>query len=311
MTTPAKWLQVEFAVASSAVDAVAEALQDLGALAVSLGDPGGEPVLEPGPGATPLWENVIVTALLPAGRAEAAVRSRLGAVLGEPAPRLAFVAVEERDWVREFRENLRPLRFGPRLWICPVGQACPDAQGVSVTLEPGLAFGSGSHPTTAMCLEWLAGTDLSGRSVLDWGCGSGILAIAALALGARSVTALDIDPQALQATRDNARRNGRTEGLRLADPAGMPPGERHDVIVANILADSLVALAPVLRRHCAGGASVALSGILATQAGRVRDACAPWLDLGLAAELQGWVLLAGTPVNGATGHRDRNQHTAE
>ncbi len=296
-----RWLQAELTVPATAVDAVEQALRESGALSVSLSDPGGEPILEPGPGATPLWESVIVTALLPGASATAEVRKRIGVALGVPVPRVAFAGIEERDWVREFRENLKPLRFGPRLWICPEGQACPDAQGVTVTLEPGLAFGSGSHPTTAMCLEWLAGMDLAGRSILDWGCGSGVLGIAALALGARTVTALDIDPQALQSTRANALRNGRTAELQVLHPAAMPPDDLHDVVVANILADSLVALAPALRRHCSAGARVALSGILAAQAGRVRDACAPWLDLSHAGELHGWALLAGTPVRGGAG----------
>lgn len=274
-------------------------LEELGALSVSLGDPGGDPILEPDPGATPLWPEVVVTALLPPDAGEDAVRNRLARLPGQRLPGIGFTFIEERDWVREFRDNLAPLRFGERLWICPAGMPCPDPAGVAVTLEPGLAFGSGSHPTTALCLQWLAGMTLRGLTVLDWGCGSGVLAIAALALGAQAVTALDIDPQALQATADNARRNGHAGGLRIADPAGLQPGERHDVLVANILAGSVIALAPTFHQHCKAGARVALSGILAGQAEQVRDACAPWLELHLAAELNGWVLLAGT--TGGTG----------
>lgn len=262
---------------------------------MSLGDPGGEPILEPGPGATPLWPEVIVAALLPSDAGQNAVRDRLARLLGTCQSDIRFAFIEERDWVREFRENLVPLPFGQRLWICPEGQQCPDPAGITVTLEPGLAFGSGSHPTTALCLQWLAGLDLRGLTVLDWGCGSGVLAIAALALGAQAATALDIDPQARQATADNARRNGHAEALRIADPATLQPGERHDILVANILAGTLIALAPTLHHHCNAGARVALSGILSTQAEQVRDACTAWLDLRLAAELNGWALLAGTP----------------
>ena len=270
------------------------ALEELGTLSVSLGDPGGDPILEPGPGATPLWPEVVVTALLPSDADEDAVRNRLARLPGQRLSDIGFNFIEERDWVREFRENLSPVRFGEGLWICPPGMPCPDPAGVAITLEPGLAFGSGSHPTTALCLQWLAGMGLRGLTVLDWGCGSGVLAIAALALGAQAVTALDIDPQALRATEDNARRNGRSGALRIADPAGLPPGERHDVLVANILAGSLIALAPTFNQHCKTGARVALSGILAGQAEQVRDACAPWLELHLAAELNGWALLAGS-----------------
>ena len=294
LSTPSqRWLQAELTIPATAVDAVAQALEQLAALSVSLSDPGGEPILEPGPGATPLWPEVIVTALLPPEAGEEAVRAALSRLTDPPGAGIRFAFIEARDWVREFRENLGPMRFGDRLWICPTGRPCPDPAGVAVTLEPGLAFGSGSHPTTALCLRWLDALDLRALTVLDWGCGSGVLAIAALALGAQSATALDIDPQALQATADNARRNGRAGGLRITDPARLPRGLRHDVVVANILADSLIALAPTLRHHAKAGARVALSGILTAQAERVRDACAPWLDLCLAAELDGWALLAG------------------
>lgn len=293
------WLEVELEVPAAAVAAIEQALAELGALAVSLADPGAEPILEPGPGATPLWGTVVLTALLPAETSEQAVRERLGPLRPRTAPPLRFAPLAERDWVREFRENLTPLRFGPQLWVCPEGSACPDPAGVSVTLEPGLAFGSGGHATTALCLDWLAAQRPAGLSVLDWGCGSGILSIAALALGARSATALDIDPQALAATTDNAARNGVVDRLRVALPDGLAPGERHDLVLANILADTLIGLAPVLHRHCEAGARVALSGILLTQAARVREACAPWLALDLAGERAGWALLAGTPVAAA------------
>lgn len=287
-------LQVELTIPAGALTNVAEALEELGAQSVTLGDPGGEPVLEPNPGDTPLWPEVVVTALLPANVARADVQDRLARVPhAAPSSGVTFTILEDRNWLREFRESLAPLRFGERLWICPAGISCPDPAGIAVTLEPGLAFGSGAHPSTALCLRWLAGLDPSGRSLLDWGCGSGVLAIAALALGARAATAVDIDPQALEATRDNAQRNGFAGELRASHPAKVM-STTHDIVVANILADTLIAAAPVLRRHCNTGADVALSGILAAQAQRVRDACAPYLDLRLAAELDGWVLLTGT-----------------
>jgi ribosomal protein L11 methyltransferase len=290
----ASWLQVELTVAADDVAAVEVTLQALGALSVSLNDPGGEPILEPDLGATPLWSRVRVSALLPEHCSPATVRERLTATFGADPPQLDLRRIADRDWVREFRETLRPRRFGARLWLSPPDMPCPAPSAACVTLEPGLAFGSGSHPTTALCLEWLAGLELAGRSVLDWGCGSGVLALAALKLGAASATALDIDPQALQATRANALRNGCTGALTVGEPATLPAQAHFDVVVTNILADSLVALAPVLQRHCAAGALVALSGILAAQAMRVRQACAPWLVLGQTAEADGWVLLTGT-----------------
>ena len=287
------WLKVELTVPAAAVAAVADAFQTLGALSLSLSDPGDNPILEPAPGTEPLWPEVTVCALLPPDTRNDAVEASLGLALRQPLPPISCGLLRERDWIGEFRENLKPLRFGRRLWICPVGTSCPDVNGVAVELEPGLAFGSGSHPTTRMCLEWLAGLDLCGCSVLDWGCGSGILAIAALALGANGATAIDIDPQALQATRDNAQHNGCLAGLRVVEPAQLPGRERYDVVIANIVAQVVIDLAPRLSRCCRTGARVALSGILTTQAAKVRGACAPWLDLHVAGELDGWVLLAG------------------
>ncbi len=281
---------------ASTVGPVSAALEVAGALAISLGDPGGEPILEPAPGATPLWGRVVVTALMPAGTAAAPLWRNIEAAAGTPPVNASTSIVEERDWVGEFRENLQPMRYGSRLWVCPEGSRCPDPAATVIHLDPGLAFGSGSHPTTTLCLEWLAGLDLAGRRLLDFGCGSGILAIAALALGAQGATALDIDPQALLATRDNARRNGCDARMQVADPAGLAADARFGIVVANILADTIIALAPLLARHCEAGARVALSGILSAQADRVQEACAPWLDLHLAAELDGWALLSGAPL---------------
>jgi len=278
------------------VAAISAALEAAGALAISLGDPGGDPVLEPAPGATPLWEEVVVTALFPGATPVAPLHAAIAAAAGVVPADLTATIVEERDWVGEFRENLQPLRFGSRLWVCPEGIPCPDPAAAIITLEPGLAFGSGSHPTTQLCLEWLAGLDLERCQVLDFGCGSGILAIGALALGAGGATALDIDPQALQATADNAARNHCSARLTVVGPAGLAADARFDVVVANILADTLIAQAPMLARHCRSGARVALSGILTGQSVRVREGCAPWLALDAVAGHNGWALLVGRPA---------------
>lgn len=253
-------------------------------------------MLEPAPGTAPLWAEVTVTALFPARTGRDELLATLATVPGIAPPTVTFAVIEERDWVRDFREQLAPRRFGERLWICPTEAPCPDPAGTVLMLDPGLAFGSGSHATTAMCLAWLDGLALDGRTVLDWGCGSGVLALAALALGARSATALDIDPQALLATAQNAARNRLDTRLRIVEPHELDGTERYDVVVANILAGSLIELAPSLRTHCEAGARVALSGILATQAATVCEACAPWLDLSLTATTDGWVLLTGTPA---------------
>jgi len=284
---------VELATDAATLPSVEAALEAAGALSVSLADPGGESVLEPAPGETPLWSSVIVTALFEAAIEPGELRSRIARVAGVDAGAIRAEILPPRDWVREFREALVPMRYGERLWICPDGVPCPDPRGIVISLEPGLAFGSGSHATTALCLGWLSALELSGRSVLDWGCGSGVLAIAALALGAERATALDIDRQALLATRENAERNRRAAGLIVSHPDELAAGAGHDVLVANILANTLIGLAPRLRVNCRSGAPVALSGILVAQAPRVRDACAPWFELEVAAEQDGWALLAG------------------
>lgn len=285
------WLQAALDCPQGEVAAVEAAFEALGALVTWTQGADDEEILEPEPGATPLWAAVRVTALLPPDTPRDQVAGAF------PAARLHFETVADRDWDAEWRRSLKPLRFGRRLWVCPVGQACPDPAGTSVLLETGLAFGTGTHPTTAMCLAWLDGQSLAGCRLLDYGCGSGILAIAALILGAGSAVAVDIDPQALTATRDNAVRNGCDARLRIGLPADELPESRPgtcDVLVANILSGPLVRLAPDLRHFVRGGTRVALSGILVDQAPEVSAAFQPWVSLTVVDEQGGWVLLAGT-----------------
>jgi ribosomal protein L11 methyltransferase len=285
------WLQAALTCPQDAVPAAEAAFEALGALVTWTEDAGDQAILEPEPGTTPLWGAVRLTALLPPDTD----RERLAAAF--PGRELHFSTVADRDWDAEWRRSLKPLRFGVRLWVCPVGQACPDPAGIGLLLEPGLAFGTGTHPTTAMCLRWLDGLAgagaLAGARVLDYGCGSGILAIAALALGADTATGVDIDPQALVATRDNAARNGCAGRLACGTPDSVDGAGPFDVLVANILSGPLVRLAPALSRLAGPGTRVALSGILAGQATEVRDAFAPWVHLDLAAREDDWVLLAG------------------
>ncbi|MBL8199476.1 MAG: 50S ribosomal protein L11 methyltransferase [Chromatiales bacterium] len=285
------WLQATLDCPQAAITAAEETFERLGALVTWTQGADDEEILEPEPGATPLWATVRLTALLPPDTD----RDRITAAF--PGHPVHFEVVADRDWDAEWRKSLKPLRFGRCLWVCPVGQACPDPDGISLLLEPGLAFGTGTHPTTAMCLAWLDGQALAGLRVLDYGCGSGILAIAALALGARSAVAVDIDPQALVATRDNAGRNGCAPQLRCGLPADLLPPSRQEhfeVLVANILSGPLVRLAPELRRFAGPATRIALSGILADQATEVIAAFRPWADLAVTEEQGGWVLLAGT-----------------
>lgn len=294
-----RWLQLTVEIPAAALPEVERVLDSSGCLSVTLADPGGEPIFEPPPASTPLWNRIVLTALLPAELSPARISALLEPVL-QPigGAQVRFDEVAERDWVREWREDLQPRPFGPRLWVCPPGTGCPDPAAAVVVLEPGIAFGTGHHATTAMCLEWLATEDIRESRLLDFGCGSGILALAALALGASAVTAVDIDPQALEATIANAGRNGVTDRLLVADPTSLHVAPIHDVIVANILSGTLIRLAPQLHRFCRAGARIALSGILTEQGGQVIGACAPWFDLVTENEREGWLLITGVATPG-------------
>jgi ribosomal protein L11 methyltransferase len=291
------WLQLTFSVDRERAPLLEAALESAGALAVTLGDAGDAPLLEPPPGATPLWEGVRMTALFEDDLPSRALVDELAHDLGhlsQTAPEIETLA--DRPWERAWMTDFRPTRFGDRLWVCPMGQAAPDPNAVVVSLDPGLAFGTGHHPTTALCLEWLDRADLAGRTLLDYGCGSGILAIAALKLGAARAWAVDHDPQALDATRDNAQANGVSHRLWT----GLPPeldqilGEdRAELLVANILAGPLVELAPTLHGCLRRGGALALSGVIAEQVESVRAAYEDQLHLEPTRLMDGWALISG------------------
>ena len=268
-----------------------DALFDLGAVSVTLEDAADDPVLEPAPGATPLWPTVVVKAVFAADADPAGIAAAVAQALpGTPAPR--FEILPDKAWEREWLKDFRPMRFGRRLWVCPGGMQADDPAAVRIELDPGLAFGTGTHPTTALCLEWLDAQDVAGRRVVDYGCGSGILAIAAAKLDAATVLAVDIDPQALIATRDNAERNGVADRLVVtADPRLAK--DSTDLLLANILAGPLVELAPSFAQAVRPGGSLALSGLLQEQAEAVTAAYRAWFDIGSAATREGWALLAG------------------
>ena len=268
-----------------------ERLESTGAVSVTLEDAGDDPQLEPPPGATPLWPHVRVRALYedPAGPDTA--RSALP---GAPAvTKVRVRRIADRDWLAVFREDVVPIEIGA-LWIGPHGTTSPPNR-VVVRLEPGLAFGSGRHPTTRLCLERLATALPVGVDVIDYGCGSGILAVAAAALGARRVIAIDIDPQALQATQENARANGVSDRVRVvaAETATSTAVEPASLVLANILAGPLMTLAPRLAELTIPGGDLALSGILEAQADEVAGAFRGAFDLRVGARSEGWVRLDG------------------
>ncbi len=277
---------------------VESALEDLGALAVTLRDAHAETadeqaIFEPGVGELPLWPTITLEALFAADTDQRGLRAALVELLPplEDA-QLDFSGVADQDWERVWMDQYQPMAFGDRLWIYPWNIEPPDDGHIVVRLDPGLAFGSGTHPTTALCLQWLDGLDLSGRTVIDYGCGSGILAIAALALGAARAVGVDNDPQALLASADNARRNGVDARLELYLPADFP-AQPADVFVANILAGPLATLAPVFAAACQPGARLAISGILSDQQDELLATYGAWFDDLAVTQREEWVRISG------------------
>lgn len=296
MSADAAWQELHFTARKDQVQALEEWLFERGALSVTLEDDADQPLLEPGPGETPLWDVVRVTALYVGDQ-------DITPILGEIPPNLitsasrAPVPVADREWARVWENEFHPLQMGERLWICPSWTPPPDPDAINILLDPGLAFGTGTHPTTAMCLRSMDADLGSGARVVDYGCGSGILGIAAVRLGATAALGVDNDPQAITASLDNAARN---HVPREAFSVVLPEDELVSSwrggatwVVANILAGPLVVLAPVLTSLMTPGGRLLLAGLLADQAEEVIKAYAPTIDLVIADQQEGWVLLSG------------------
>jgi ribosomal protein L11 methyltransferase len=288
------WLQLR--VHTAHPEFAEELLLANGASAVTMVDAGDNPVLEPAPGATPLWQDTVTVGLFNDGTDLAPIVAALQEHLPEGAQLVtASELVEDREWIRVWLKDCPPMQFGDRLWVVPIERAneVADASAIVVKLDPGLAFGTGTHPSTALCLEWLASQSFEGAKVVDYGCGSGILAIAALKLGAERAVGSDIDPQALTATKQNAEVNGvagRISGVTAEDFVPFPA----DVVVANILANPLIALAPILSSSLRRGGLIALAGLLESQAPEVRAAYDKWIAFDTPRLKDGWALLHGT-----------------
>ncbi len=290
-TTHVPQLQLTLAIGSRDPAPFEDALFELGAVSVTLEDAADDPVLEPAPGETPLWPTVVVKAVFGAEADADVIAACLAQALpAATAPR--FETLPDKSWEREWLKDFKPMRFGRRLWVCPGGLPAGAPDAIRIELDPGLAFGTGTHPTTALCLEWLDSQDVAGWQVVDYGCGSGILAIAAARLGAGPVLAMDIDPQALIATRENAARNGVGDRIAVTDQPQLPPGST-DLLLANILAGPLVELAPHFAQALRPGGHLALSGLLLEQTDTVTSAYRPWFDIATTATRDGWALLAG------------------
>lgn len=290
------WLQLRLLGDRAEAASLEDLLLDTGAVAVTLEDSADEPVLEPAPGETPLWNHIRLTGLYQADTNMDEVLAALPEqVRSHSDPKVEIL--EDKDWEREWIQHYQPMQFGERLWICPSWLEPPQPNAINLLLDPGLAFGTGTHPTTALCLTQLDGMDLADKRLVDYGCGSGILALAALKLGAAAVLGVDNDPQALTASRDNAQRNA-VESEHL--PVALPDDARiarwqgsAAVVVANILAGPLIDLADTLLQLLQPGGTLLLSGLLDTQAQEICAAYAPRIALAVAGEKDGWVCLRG------------------
>ena len=288
------WLQLSLDTNEDQAPILELVLENLGALSVTLGDAGDQPLLEIPPETEQLWQHTRVTALFEGEQDQQQLQDELAEALSESLiNRLRWERIEDRIWERVWLEHFKPMSFGKRLWVCPAGETIEQPDSIVIQLDPGLAFGTGTHPTTALCLEWLDGQALDGKCVIDYGCGSGILAIAALKLGAASAIAIDHDHQALQASQDNAEKNGVAERLStyLPDEA---PNLSADYLVANILAGPLIALASHLATRINPNGQFALSGILAEQADEVANNYQKFAELSPIKQREEWILISGT-----------------
>ena len=299
MTSQATWVSARIIADAQQADALGDALMEAGALSVTVedadaGTPEETPQYgEPGMATQLVWARSVLSALFDADQPVAEIVTACAADLGVDAE-LTIEAVPETDWVRATQAQFDPIPIGGPLWIVPTWHTPPEADAINLVLDPGLAFGTGSHPTTRMCLQWLVRERPRG-SILDYGCGSGILAIAAAKLGAREVVGVDIDPQAVRSAHDNADANAVTAAFFDASDTLPTPydTQKYDVVLANILANPLRVLAPALIARLKPGASLVLAGLLAEQAEELIGIYSPWLQMQVGDTQEGWSLLVG------------------
>lgn len=288
------WIQAHLELQHDQAETAERVFEELGAVSTTFRDARDEPVLETLPDEIRLWQHVILTGLFEFSiNGLESIRQQIEQTLQQDMGNsLKLEILDDRPWERVWLEHFRPIDCGNRLWICPTGQQPPDADATTIILDPGMAFGTGTHPTTALCLAWLAENDLTGKRVIDFGCGSGILAIAALKLGAASAVGLDHDPQALTASRDNALKNQVSEQFTAA--LEIPPATaKADIVMANILAGVLIELAAQIGNMVCNGGSLVLSGLLPGQATQVSQCYAEDFDMQPAVEKDGWIRLTG------------------
>jgi len=288
------WQQLKINIKAEFAESLGDMLSANRAQAVTFIDAKDTPMYEPKPGEVLLWPDTQVIGLFDASDDLAPVIERLGQakILRDEFIYLVD-QLEDKDWEREWMDNFHPMQFGERLWICPSWLDAPDPNAVNILLDPGLAFGTGTHPTTSLCLQWLDSFDVKGKTVVDFGCGSGILAIAALMLGAERVIGIDIDPQALQASVENARRNKVEDRLEVYLPKDQPLLQA-DLVMANILAGPLKELSSIITDYCKINGELIMSGILAEQASAVMESYQHNFDFEPVAQQQEWIRLSAS-----------------
>ncbi|ALP52122.1 ribosomal protein L11 methyltransferase [Candidatus Tenderia electrophaga] len=287
------WLQLKFDSDPQRAEHISDLLSELGAAAVTFEDGADQALFEPDPGETKLWDRTRIVGLFDAADDMSAVIAALKSALGDAAPaEFQLNPVEEKDWERAWMKNFKPIRCGDTLWICPSWHTPEDPTAVNLMLDPGLAFGTGTHPTTALCLQWLDAHPPVDLECIDYGCGSGILAIAAALLGARHIAAVDHDPQAILATRDNAANNGVGAKISALLPRQFQD-KPVDLVLANILANPLLELAPRFAELVKPGGRIVLSGILAAQAPQITERYSTWFDVDAPTQLEDWVRIDG------------------
>jgi ribosomal protein L11 methyltransferase len=291
------WLQINVVTSPDIAEFYEDLLLESGCAAVTFEDAKDQPIFEPELGTTPLWGSTVITGLFAAEHDLESTMAFLNEqkLSVEGGDKIEFKAeiLEDKDWEREWMTHYHPMQFGQNFWVCPSWIEVPDANAVNLMLDPGLAFGTGTHPTTALCLEWLASESLNDKSVIDYGCGSGILGIAAILLGASSVSGVDIDPQALTATQDNLVRNGLDkERLPVFFPESFA-SEPVDLVIANILAGPLKELAPTLAELVKSEGQLILSGLLIDQADELISTYSEWFDMEPPSTKEEWVRLTG------------------
>ena len=286
------WIQINTVVEESVAEALSDAFMEANAASVTFEDAKDQPIFEPEIGTTPIWSNTKVIGLFDAEVDSQAIIKLLTSLVPQvTAEQFKVEQLEDKDWVRAWMDNFKPMQFGERLWIVPTWCETPQPNAVNLILDPGLAFGTGTHPTTSLCLSWLDAQELNNKTVIDYGCGSGILAIAAKKLGAHNVMGTDIDPQAISASIENAKRNHTNIPFALVKSFDSQP---VDLVIANILAGPLKELAPEFKRLLKPGASLVLSGLLANQAdGLISHYQNHGIKLTQFESLEEWGLLAG------------------